>query len=96
MAIPAESGVVTVAHQTTNRTVGGDAGGSSAVLAPYPEATRAAVAALFTSISIVGYKRAAFRSNVNRRDVGVMATSERMREIHVIPLGAPQTVRTQY
>lgn len=91
-----ESGVVTVAPTKPQIIAVGELTGvgSSAVLTAAPEATRAVVAAQFTSISIVGYKLTAFRSNVNRRDVGVMATSERMREIHVIPLGAPQTVRT--
>ena len=91
-----DAGIVTVAPTKPQITAVGEltGTGSSAVLTAAGTATLNTVKNLFTSISIVGYKLKALRSNVARRDVGIMATSERIKEIHIIPLGAPQTVRT--
>lgn len=91
-----DAGVVTVAATKPQIVAVGEltGTGSSAVLAAAGDATLDAVKAGFVSINVVGYKLKALRSNVARRDVGIMATSERIKEIHIVPLGAPQTVRT--
>lgn len=52
-----------------------------------------AINALFTSIKLVGYDAEGFRSNMNRRQYGQLVTCERLKDAHIVPLGAPVTAQ---
>lgn len=51
----------------------------------------AAVKAELGVMTVVGYDLGAFRSNLNRRSLGIICTTVAQRERHIIPLGAPIT-----
>lgn len=57
-------------------------------------ATLAALKAEFTRITFVGYDLRAYRSNINRRQRGLLTTTVEIRERYAIPLGAPITALT--
>lgn len=49
----------------------------------------AAVKADLASITVVGYDLGAFRSNLNRRSLGIITTTVAQRERHIVPLHPP-------
>ena len=67
--------------------------GVDAVVEPADVADVAAIKAMFTSIEFYGYKLKAFLTNFNRAITGPLVTSERYKDVHIIPLGAPITAR---
>lgn len=57
-------------------------------------ATLDAIKAIFTSITLIGYDVKAFRTNLNRRQLGLLIDSVTERTRYMVPLSAPISLQT--
>lgn len=64
--------------------------GVNAVIEPVKDPlVLSAIVAMFDSITMIGYDLDAYRTNVNRRQIGQLVTKEAKRDMHIIPMGPP-------